>query len=478
MVVSSGSEFTHSVGYAQHHNELTVSQQIEQLLETESAFTGAIAGISVRSSSTGELIYHHNGDIRLRPASNLKLVTAAVALSTLGEQHQFNTELATNGNVNSGVLDGNLYVVGKGDPTLLISDLEKMIKELKNQGITKIQGDLIGDDSWFDDVRLSKDLPWSDETTYYGAQISALTLSPDEDYDSGTVIVEIKPSEKIGEPPTVNILPKNTYLTIENKAKTTKSDQPKNLEIFRKHGENTIVITGEIPQNGVRLKKWISVWEPTLLVTHMVKEVLNKNGITLTGNVKAGKTPEQVTVLTTHSSMVLSQLLIPFLKLSNNGHGEVLVKEMGRVVKDEGSWEKGLEVVEQQLARWELNPSAMVLRDGSGISHVNLISANELSKLLYHVQDEEWYDSFLNALPIASSSDRLLAGTLIHRLDNISDKALVRAKTGTLTTVSSLSGYIHTENGDSVVFSILLNNLIDEDEGKKLEDKIVEVLTK
>ncbi|WP_246941574.1 D-alanyl-D-alanine carboxypeptidase/D-alanyl-D-alanine-endopeptidase [Bacillus pinisoli] len=454
----------------------TLNQKIDQLLLTDSSILGGIVGVSIRDSATGKILYEHNGSTRLRPASNLKLITAASALSVLGKDHTFDTEMLMDGTINQGILKGNLYFKGKGDPTLLTSDLEQMVADLKEKELTEIQGNLIGDDSWFDEVRLSVDLPWSDETTYYGAQISAINLSPNDDYDAGTVIVEVKPSLKAGEPPTVSIKPSSSYLKLENRASTGKDDVENTLEVSRKHGENTIMIEGVIPKNGVRVKEWISVWEPSHYVIHHLNELLKAQGIILKGNILLGETPENASLLLSHSSMTLSELLIPFLKFSNNGHGEVLIKEMARVQKGEGSWEKGIEVVKEQIKKWGIDPSKVVLRDGSGISHVNLVSANDLTSLLHGIQNELWYDDFLQALPLAGTSDRLLAGTLLHRMNTVQHEAVVRAKTGTLTSVSSLSGYVHIDEERQYVFSIILNNLVDEDKGKQLEDRFIEIL--
>ncbi|WP_456279414.1 D-alanyl-D-alanine carboxypeptidase/D-alanyl-D-alanine endopeptidase [Bacillus sp. AK128] len=475
LLFGSSLEITYQSGFAQENFDIT-SQKLDQLLLSEPSLKGAVASISIRSASTGQQIYDHNGEIRLKPASNLKLLTAAAALSVLGEKHKFGTELLIDGKVEAGVLKGDLYFKGKGDPTLMVSDLEEMVKELKSKGITKISGALIGDDTWFDNERLSIDLPWSDETTYYGAQVSAITLSPNDDYDAGTVIVEIKPNPTEGKPPIVEITPQTNYMKIVNSAVTVKAKDTRDLTIERMHGENTIVISGKIPQHGARVKEWVSVWEPTTYTLTLFKQVLNANGIVVDGPILVNETPTHAEKLITHSSMELSELLIPFLKFSNNGHGEALVKEMGKVVKGEGSWEKGLEAMLEELEKWGVNTSTMLLRDGSGISHVNLITASQLSKLLFMIQKEEWYNSYLNALPLAASSDRLLAGTLLHRMTNVSEQAVVRAKTGTLTTVSSLSGYLTTRNGESLIFSVLLNNLLDEDDGKRIEDQIVEII--
>lgn len=132
--------------------------------------------------------------------------------------------------------------------------------------------------------------------------------------------------------------------------------------------------------------------------------------------------------------------------------------------------------MEAELTKWGVNPKTMVLRDGSGVSHVNLISANQISQLLFSIQKEKWFPAYLRALPIAGEEDKLVGGTLQYRLKNPNLKGKVRAKTGTLSTVSSLSGYVTTKSGSQLVFSIMLNNLLDDEKGKKIEDQIVQLL--
>lgn len=453
-----------------------LKQQVDQLVASEADLNGALAGISIRNAATGEILYSRMGDIRLKPASNLKLFTAAAALSVLGADYTFKTELLSNGKVMKNILNGNLYIRGKGDPTLLKTDFDQMAKDLKAKGINEIKGDLIGDDTWYDDVRYSRDMNWSDESYYYGAQISALTASPDEDYDAGTVVVEVKPGNEIGDKASISLQPKTSYVEIINHASTVEADGDKNITIERRHGTNTIIVEGTIPKKARSTKEWIAVWEPAHYTLELFKQSLAEYGIHVNGRQKAASTPLNAQILNSYQSPTLSELLLPFMKLSNNVHGEILVKEMGRVVKGEGSWEKGLEVVKSEISKFGVKADSIEFRDGSGISHINLVPPNEITSLLYAIQKETWFDDFLQSLPVSGAPERKMGGTLRNRMLNSPAQWQVKAKTGSIASVSSLSGYVDTQSGERLIFSIILNNLLDEAKGKIIEDKIAEIL--
>ena len=456
--------------------EDNLALQLNQLLNEDPDLQGAIAGVNIRNATNGEVIYDHLGDVRLRPASNMKLLTAAAALSVLGEDYTFKTEVLTDGEVNRNTVLGDLYLKGKGDPTLLKTDFDNMVAELKKLGIKKINGNLIGDDTWYDDIRYSVDLPWSDEQTYYGAQISALTASPTHDYDSGSVMIEVKPGNHEGDKADVTVTPNTDFVKIINQTETVAKDGKKKLTYEREHAKNTITITGTLPVTSKGQKEWIGVWEPTRYALALFKQALAEQGIQLSGKIKTGTTPTEAKIVHTHRSIRLSELLVPFMKLSNNGHAETLVKEMGRVVKGEGSWESGLEVMEADLVKFGINTETLVLRDGSGISHVNLVPAAQLSQLLVAAQHQSWFPAFFHSLPVAGASGKMEGGSLRSRMKGADVKGKVFAKTGTISTVSTISGYVTTKSGQTLIFSIMLNNLMEDANGKKIEDKLISII--
>ncbi|MFD2761309.1 D-alanyl-D-alanine carboxypeptidase/D-alanyl-D-alanine endopeptidase [Lentibacillus juripiscarius] len=460
---------------AVNENE-TLAEKLDEILSHDS-LEGTSTSVSIREADNGKLIYSHAGDLRLHPASNMKLLTGAAALETLGTDYQFSTKLLTDGNIKGKVLQGDLYLKGKGDPTLMKEDLDRFAEELKEQGIKIIKGDLIGDDSWYDDVRLSEDLNWSDEPYYTGAQVSALTLSPNKDYDAGTVIVEVYPAEKNGEEAAVSVTPANDYVSIVNKTETVAAGEGKDISIQRQHGSNEILVEGTIPVDGTRSRSWVSVWEPTGYALDVFKKSLKENGVKFAGkmDVKTGTTPKDAKVLASRESMPLEELFIPFMKLSNNGHGEILAKEMGKVVHGEGSWDKGLDVIEDVVTDLDVDNDTILLRDGSGMSHKNMIPSNELTKFLVAVQDKSWFPAFEKSLPVAGASERFVGGTLRYRMTSSPAEGNVTAKTGSLTGVSTLSGYVTSKDGKKLAFSIMFNNYLGHSD-TALEDSIATTL--
>lgn len=459
-----------STELVQNDDELDskIKEIIEPLLQE-----GALVGISVRSKDNGELLYDHMGHLNLHPASNMKLLTGMTAFEVLGPDYQFQTELWTDGVINDGTLSGNIYLKGKGDPSLLQEDFEQFAQALKSQGIYKIKGHLIGDDSWYDDVRYSQDLNWSDEMNYTGAAISALTLAPKTGYDAGAIILNIEGTQ-VGSKPHVTIIPDNQTVQITNDAKTVAKDQVEGITVERLHGTNHFIVKGSIGVGGSQ-EIWRSVWEPTLFTLHILKKALEQQGVTLEGDIVRGVVPDNAQRIHQQVSPPLSELMIPFMKMSLNSYGEIFVKEMGKVVYGEGSWDQGIQVVLDELEKLGIDPETILIRDGSGMSHKNLIQPHTLTELLYKVQEKSWFDAFKQAQPIAGDQTRLGGGSLMHRMQEAPLQGNVFAKTGSLTGVNTLSGYATSVHGREFIFSVMVNNYID-GYMPRVVDAIVKVL--
>lgn len=417
---------------------------------------GVSSSVVIRKASTGEIIYQSNADQAITPASTLKILTAAAALETLGENYQFKTEVLTNGKVAKGTLKGNLYVRGTGDPTLLKSDFDHLATQLAKRGVKRVAGNLVGDDTWFDTVRLSPSIDKMDETYYYAAQISALTVSPNTDYDAGTVIVEAKPTTR-GKVPKVTLTPATAVVQVVNRAKTVPKGYKNTVKIERQYKTNKIVITGNMPIGSTGKREWVTVSNPTAYALDVFKKSLAVKGITFIPSSKTirGKTPVNSQVLVVKNSMPLKSLMRPFMKLSNNSHAEVLAKAMGKKQYGEGSWGAGLQVMQDYAQSVGLDTNEWIFEDASGMSHANKITSAQLTELLYQVRTAPWYSSFSQALPVAGSPERLIGGTLKSRLTAAPAKGKVFAKTGNLNKVSALAGYAQNSDGELLIFSVL-----------------------
>jgi D-alanyl-D-alanine carboxypeptidase/D-alanyl-D-alanine-endopeptidase (penicillin-binding protein 4) len=437
---------------------------------------GAQASVVVRSAATGATLYTRNPDERLVPASNAKLFTSIAAIDLLGTDHRFTTSVLSNGARHGSVLQGNLYLRGTGDPTMLYPDYDELAAKVAATGVRTVLGQLVADDTWFDHVRYGTSWAWDDEDQYYNAGISALTAAGDTDYDAGTVIVEASPAATAGQPAAVTLTPQTGYVTVVNRSTTVPAGGEDTLSIHREHGTNTIVINGTVPVDGDSTTEWVAVWEPTGYAGDLFRRALEAHGVRVAGASVSGlPTPAAARPLASHDSMPLGELYRPFLKLSNNMHAEILTKTLGRVEAGEGSWDAGLQVISDDVKKFGVDTTKLRQSDGSGLSRFDNIAPKELSDVLIAAQSQPWFDTWYNALPIAGNPDRMVGGTLRSRMRNTAAANNVHAKTGSLTGVSALSGYVTDADGERLVFSIIFNNYLS-GAPTDLQDKIAIVL--
>lgn len=454
--------------------ETRLSATIDVIL-ADPRLDGAQAGVVVADARTGDTVYQRNGDRRLIPASTTKLLTSAAALELLGPGHRFTTDVRTDGTRRAGVLAGDLYLRGGGDPTMLAADYDALAAQVAAAGIRVVRGDLVADDTRYDATRLGPDWTWDDEPYYYAAQISALTVAPDTDYDAGTVIVTATPGGSAGARPEIGLTPSTGYLRIDNRA-TTVATGPTSVSFERAHGSNTIVVTGQIALGAAPTRDWVTVWEPTGYAADVFRSALRRHGVRVIGRTVLGRTTPAGSVgVAHHDSMPLGELMVPFLKLSNNGHAEVLTKEIGRVLTGSGTWSAGLTAISEYVADTGMDTGALRQRDGSGLSRRNLIPPAEFVDLLVAVRAEPWFDTWYAALPMAGDADRFVGGTLRSRMRGTPAAGNVHAKTGSLTGVSGLSGYVTDADGRLLAFAVVTNNYL-ASSVKILEDQIAVTL--
>ncbi len=452
-----------------------LTEAIETIL-ADPRMDGGAASVVVADAAGGEVLYRHEAGDRLMPASNTKLVTSAAAAELLGTDYRFTTEALAAGRQQGSVLRGDLYLRGSGDPTALASDYRKLAAEVADRGVRTVTGELVADDTRFDDQRLGRSWAADDESSYYSAQISALTVAPDTDYDSGTVIVEVSPGAAAGDRPRVALTPRTGYVEIVNEAETLPAGQEGTLTVERRHGTNKIVVSGGIAAGDGPVKEWATVWEPTGYAADVFRQALEDEGVRVVGKTRLGRqAPDSARELAVHRSMPLKELLVPFMKLSNNMHAEALTKAIGYERSGSGTWSAGLAAISGYLKQAGVDSSRLRQVDGSGLSRMNNFPAAQLVELLLSVRDEPWYADWARSLPVACDPDRFVGGTLRSRMCGTPAALNARAKTGSLTGASALSGYVVDKDGRELVYAIVLNNYL-ASSVKSIEDAIVVTL--
>lgn len=441
----------------------TLTERIDGILR-DPALEHGMQGVLVRSLKTDTTLYEHNADTLLTPASNFKLLVAATALEKLGPDFTYKTEVYTRGKVDKGVLDGDLILKGGGDPVLETADLADLSKQVKAAGISRVKGNVIADDTMFDDQRLGWGWSWESLPAYYSAEISALNLN------RNTVSIFVYPAKREGAQAEVKIEPQTDYVTVENTTLTGPEGSKKTVWIDRPLGQNTIRIGGNIALGTEVTKREaaVTVTEPQLYAGCVLAGELAKQGVEVAGSVKSARAVIDDKLLCSHISPPLSQILPVLIKPSDNLLAEVLLKTIGAVVAGKGSSSSGADVEKGMLRDFGLDISELSIVDGSGLSKLDCISPRNIVTLLTRMQSAKNGKVFVDSLPIAG-----VDGTLAYRMKGTSAEKNVRAKTGYLAKVCSLSGYVTTKSGEQLVFAIMLNNhLCPKASATAVEDKI------
>jgi serine-type D-Ala-D-Ala carboxypeptidase/endopeptidase (penicillin-binding protein 4) len=458
---------------------ILLQQLIAKKIE-DSLFDNAQWGVLIKSLKTGETWYELNSGKLFVPASNEKIITAAAALISLSPDFTFETHLDYTGEIKDSVLNGNLIVSGNGDPTInkyFFNDPKNIFRAwavlLKQKGIKKINGDVIGSDEAFENYTYGLGWSYDDFCEDYAAEINPLQLD-----ENNVNIYIIPPVDNKGKIKFESDLPED-YLKINNKLALTDTGKT-DITCIKLTGINSIVISGYIRIGGRRILKQISVSNPTLYYSTILKNVLKESGIYISGEAKDcndisnWKSQKQdLKSIDIHYSPPLKEILPVMMKRSQNLYAETLTRVMGWRKTGIGSFKEGKKVVEKVLQSFGIKTGSYSYMDGSGLSRYNLISPQQIVQILEEMKKCACWQDWINAFPVAGTD-----GTLKNRMKGTSAEGNVRAKTGTMSNIRGLSGYVTTAYGEELVFSFLVNNhLRTAKETEKITDSVLELIS-
>lgn len=426
--------------------------ELEEILrapELEKAFVG----VHVRSVTDGRTLFEHNASKLFNPASNMKLLTTAAALWYLGPSYRFRTEARRDAKMSAGVVEGNLYIKGFGDPTLTTEEMFGFVNEIALHGIIRVKGDLVIDDSFFDDVAEGPGWEQENSDQAYAAPIGAFSV------DFGTFMVRVLPGAAVGDPANVMIWPPVESIEVTPAVYTAGPGARPRVWIGtskRDDGGVKVTIRGTVSvgSEGAAVRK--RIYDPGRFSGEMIKSMLAMRGVEVKGKVKRGHMPRRdVVAIATHFSKPLAEITSTLNKYSNNFMAEQILKTLGAEMADPpGSWAKGSEIIRKFLVEIGVPDGAFVVGNGSGLNDVNRVTPAQITAVLGAMHQRfEVQPEFVASLAVAGAS-----GTIIGRFENSPAISRLRAKTGSLNGVSALSGYVVTQNDKVLAFSVMMND--------------------
>ena len=438
-----------------NEGSLILKKKINRLIV--SSELGATMGISIVSLKTGKPIYELNSEKLLMPASNNKLFTCAAALDFLGKDFFFFTNvLAQNDNV---VLQGG------GDPDLTVKDLDSLAYAVSKK-IDSIDT-LFLDDTFLDSIYFGNGWMWDEGPWWYAAPISALSVN------DNCIDFYVQPGKE-GQNAIINYFPNTNYISFQNQSLTVKKNTNlKKLKIDRDWSDkkNNFSVTGEIFYKKELDTLRRNIHDPTMFTGVLFKEMLEKHGLEINYVMKK-KVSRNADTLATHKSLPLIKSASNLMNESDNLTAELFIKTIGRNNATQGNWKSGLDSVKSLLASSALiDTSQMRIADGSGVSRYNLTSAKQLTTFLGWVYESQYKNDFISTLPGGGKHN----GTLERRLKT--EGNYVKAKTGGLSGVSNLSGYVFSPRYGPVAFSLLMSGYRGSSQPyRNLQDAIIKQL--
>ncbi len=456
-------------------------------------------GIKIASLDTGKVIFEDNAEKYLMPASNMKSFTVATAMEKLSPDFRFVTSVFAPVTPDaSGTVKGDLSIFGRGDISFSTAfydkdyykGLDNLADKIIQAGVKRIEGNLVGDESYFTGNAVPSGWEWDDLQWYYGAEVSALPLN------DNALDLSVKPAS-VGAPCIVNLLPFNSVMRVVNKCVTTTAGIKRDLTVKKDLDQNVVEISGTISVGDKGFANYLTVSHPAELFIALLKQRLEQKGVAITGQTRIinAKDKAILAVSSTLPPVQITQIESPpfsliaakTLKPSQNLYTETILWTLGQESRNATitnavtpetnpfldpkatSSDKGLFVVKNFLTEIGIPPDSVVQYDGSGLSRHNLVTSASLVQLYtYMAKQSRYADAWRNALTIGG-----IDGTLQNRFKNTKAANNVRGKTGTIDQVSALSGYVTTTAGEKLVFSILVNGVNDTKLRQALIDEIV-----
>jgi D-alanyl-D-alanine carboxypeptidase/D-alanyl-D-alanine-endopeptidase (penicillin-binding protein 4) len=460
--------------------------------------------------TTGPTLYSLNADKLFTPASNTKLFVTAAALALIGPDYKFRTTVETTGTLDRyGRLNGDLVLVGHGDPNLSgrelpydlktqrnddpIQALEALADTLVQKGVKFIDGDIIADDSYFAFERYGEGWSQDDLVGEDGAPVSALTIN------DNVVFVNALPADRPGEKAFVTVTPFADYYRIDNRIITTPAGTGRKFFVNREPGSTVLTLWGNMPLDDAGAKEAVAIEDPAEFAAGLFRQLLEKRGIVIYGRQRTRHTElaslstfsvtaaapsngggnnsaqsrplqtDQPVTLASYESKPLLQDLRVVNKVSQNLHAEILLRLLGRERGNAGTVEGGLQVLSGFLTQAGISNDQYVFYDGSGLSRQNLVTPHAIVQLLRYSSTQPWGTDYKATFPVSG-----VDGTLSDRFSSPQLQNRVMAKTGSLGGVKALSGFATTDSGQVVAFSIMSNNF--NLPGKRVMDAIDQVV--
>ena len=443
-------------------------------------------GIHVISLAHNKTLYAKNPDQLFTPASTLKVVTAAAALHYLSPGYRFTTKLLTSVQKRTAGRLKDLYLVGDGDPTLTWSHLIRMANELKQRGIRVIEGDVVIDDSAFDNLLWGKGWMWDDRFVAYSAPVEAVNCN------SNSLQLRIVPARQVGKPARVLMTPPTQFVNIQAQVTTGKRTVPQRISYTVKdprfpnardlkqglQNGQTILLEGTLPRTASPRIIHFAVGEPSLFTGTLLRELLQAQGIQVKGKVRRGPAPEHAQQLAVHRSVLLREMLVEILRTSNNHATEILLKTIGRHIQkgSVGSFKDGKKALMHFLEQTAgIQSGELHVADASGLSRYNAMTPRHITAL----ESSMWRQfslqpDFVGSFPTIKENKKFIGQFLSEE-----QAKNIRVKTGSMKSVSNLVGYMVTHRGDPLGFAIFINGFVGSAKiYRGLSEKILSILYK